>query len=99
MPAGPSHDPGLAAARAAERDQANIVLDLSANIVHDAGIERIPAMTTYTITIERISTGETAPSMVTRQASEAAARAYAEAAIAAQPDAADLRVHAIAARG
>ena len=54
---------------------------------------------TYTITIERISTGETAPSMVTRQASEAAARAYAEAAIAAQPDAADYRVHAIAARG
>jgi hypothetical protein len=55
-------------------------------------------MTTWTITIERISTGYTAPTMVTRQDSESAARAYAEAAIAAQPDAADLRVHAIAAR-
>jgi hypothetical protein len=98
MPARPAPDAGLAAARAAERDQANIVLDLGANIVHDAGIERIPAMTTFTITIERISTGETAPTLVTRQTTEAAARTYAEAAIAAQPDAADYRVHAIVAR-
>jgi hypothetical protein len=35
----------------------------------------------YTITLERISTGERAGSMVTRQASEAAARTYAEDAI------------------
>jgi hypothetical protein len=53
---------------------------------------------TYTITIERISTGETAPSMVTRQPNEQAARAYAELAIAAQRDGSDLRVHSIAVR-
>jgi hypothetical protein len=38
-------------------------------------------MNVYYITLEPISTGERAWSMVTRQASEAAARAYAEAAI------------------
>lgn len=52
-------------------------------------------MNVYTITIERISTGERSPSMVTRQNSEQDARAYAEAAIAQHPD---LRVHAIEAR-
>ncbi len=50
---------------------------------------------TYTIILERISTGERSPSMVTRQETEDAARAYAEAAIAREPD---LRVHAIEAR-
>jgi hypothetical protein len=35
-------------------------------------------MTVYRITLECISTGERAPSMVTRQASEDAARAYAD---------------------
>ena len=55
-------------------------------------------MCTFTITIERVTTGETAPSLVTRQPDEAAARAYAEAAIAAQADAADLRVHSISER-
>jgi hypothetical protein len=44
----------------------------------------------YTITLERISTGEWAGSMVTRQASEEAARAYAEDAILRSPDAGDL---------
>jgi hypothetical protein len=49
-------------------------------------------MTVYTITLERISTGETAPSMLHRCASESEARTYAENAIAGQPD---LRVHSI----
>jgi hypothetical protein len=44
----------------------------------------------YFITLERISTGERAPSMVTRQASEDAARAYAQDAIRQSPDAGDL---------
>ena len=53
-------------------------------------------METYRITIERVSTGERAPSMVVRKASEDEAREYAEAAIrqSATPD--DLRVAAIA---
>jgi hypothetical protein len=46
----------------------------------------------YYITLERISTGERASSMVTRQASEAAARAYAQDAIRQSPDADDLWV-------
>lgn len=50
---------------------------------------------TFTIVLERISTGERSPSMLTRQPTEAAARAYAEAAIAGQPD---LRVAEIIAR-
>lgn len=50
---------------------------------------------TYTIILERISTGERSPSMVTRQENEAAARAYAEAAIAKEPD---LRVAQIVTR-
>lgn len=52
-------------------------------------------MNVYTITIERISTGEKSPSMLTRQATEEAARAYAVAAIAKEPD---LRVAEIKAR-
>ena len=52
-------------------------------------------MNVYTITIERISTGEKSPSMITRQLTEEAARAYAEAAIAKEPD---LRVAEIKAR-
>ena len=43
-------------------------------------------MNVYTITLERISTGERAGSMVTRQASEDAARAYAEDAIRGAPE-------------
>ena len=52
-------------------------------------------MNVYTIVLERISTGEQSPSMVTRQENEEAARAYAEAAIAREPD---LRIAAINAR-
>lgn len=52
-------------------------------------------MNVYRITLERISTGETAPSMVTRQASEEEAREYAENAIKSDPD---LRVFKISAR-
>lgn len=52
----------------------------------------------YTITLERISTGERAASMVTRQASEGAARAYAEDAIRQSPDLDDLWVVAVEAR-
>ena len=52
----------------------------------------------YTITLERISTGEKAASMITRQVSEAAARAYAENAIRQSPDADDLWVVAVEAR-
>jgi hypothetical protein len=52
----------------------------------------------YTITLERISTGERTASMVTRQASEDAARAYAEDAIRESPDAGDLWVVAVEAR-
>jgi hypothetical protein len=52
-------------------------------------------MNTYRITLERISTGEKAPSMIVRQPSEEAAREYAEKAIAGQLD---LRVAEIAAR-
>lgn len=52
-------------------------------------------MNTYTIILEQISTGKTVPSMIVRKATEAEARAYAEAAIADQPD---LRVFKIEAR-
>jgi hypothetical protein len=52
----------------------------------------------YTITLERISTGERAASMVTRQVSEDAARAYAQDAIRQSPDAGDLWVVAVEAR-
>ena len=52
-------------------------------------------MTVYTIVLERIGTGEPLLSIVTRQDNEAAARAYAEAAIA---QSADLRVVDIHAR-
>jgi hypothetical protein len=52
-------------------------------------------MDTYTIVLERIGTGEPSLSIVTRQNNEAAARAYAEAAIAQSPD---LRVVDIQAR-
>jgi hypothetical protein len=55
-------------------------------------------MTVYRITLERISTGERAGSMVTRQASEAAARAYAEDAIRGAPEPDDLRVVGVEAR-
>jgi hypothetical protein len=52
----------------------------------------------YTITLERISTGERAPSMVTRQANEGAARIYAEDAIRGSPEPDDLRVVEVKAR-
>jgi hypothetical protein len=52
----------------------------------------------YTITLERISTGERAASMVTRQASEDAARAYAQDAIRQSPGEGDLWVVAVEAR-
>jgi hypothetical protein len=55
-------------------------------------------MGVYYITLERISTGEWAASMVTRQASEDAARAYAEAAILHSPDTGDLWVVKVEAR-
>jgi hypothetical protein len=43
-------------------------------------------MNVYTIVLERIGTGEPSLSIVTRQDTEEAARAYAEAAIARSPD-------------
>jgi len=43
-------------------------------------------MNVYTIVLERIGTGEPLLSIVTRQDNEAAARAYAEAAMAQSPD-------------
>ena len=55
-------------------------------------------MNVYYITLERISTGEQVGSMVTRQANEDAARAYAEEAILHSPDADDLWVIAVEAR-
>jgi hypothetical protein len=55
-------------------------------------------MTAYQITLERITTGERAPSMVTRQSSEAAARAFAEDAIRGSPEPDDLRVVEVEAR-
>jgi hypothetical protein len=55
-------------------------------------------MTVYRVTLERISTGERAGSMVTRQASEEAARAYAEDAIRSAPEPNDLRIVAVEAR-
>jgi hypothetical protein len=55
-------------------------------------------MNVWTITLERVSTGEQSFSMVTRQASEADARAYAEAAIRGSPEPDDLRVVALEAR-
>jgi hypothetical protein len=54
-------------------------------------------MTVFTIWLRRISTGETAPSMVTRQASEAAARDYAEKALK-DANETDLEVHEVRAR-
>jgi hypothetical protein len=55
-------------------------------------------MNVYRITLERVSTGERASSMVTRQASEDAARSYADDAIRQSPDADDLWVVAGEAR-
>jgi hypothetical protein len=55
-------------------------------------------MNVYYITLERISTGERASSMVTRQANEDAARAYAQDAIRQSPDADDLWVVEVEAR-
>ena len=55
-------------------------------------------MNVHYITLERISTGERARSMVTRQASEEAARAYTQAAIRDAGEAADLCVVAVEAR-
>jgi len=52
-------------------------------------------MTVYIVILERISTGEKTPSMLTRQASMEAALAYAEAAVKDQPD---LRVAEVRAR-
>ena len=57
------------------------------------GLQRAVAqMTVFTIWIERISTGEKAPTFLRRAATEADARAYAEMLIA---DDADLRVSAV----
>jgi hypothetical protein len=55
-------------------------------------------MNVYYITLERISTGERAGSMVTRQASEHAARAYTQAAIRDAGEADDLWAVAVEAR-
>ena len=49
-------------------------------------------MNTYTITLQRISTGEITPTLICRFETEAEARAYAEGAIAMQSDTADLRI-------
>ena len=49
-------------------------------------------MNTYTIIVERISTGERAPSLVTRQTTEQAARDYAETAIKTTGTPGDLRI-------
>jgi hypothetical protein len=57
-----------------------------------------PRGRTFTPSLERISTGERAASMVTRQVSEDAARAYAQDAIRQSPDAGDLWVVAVEAR-
>jgi hypothetical protein len=59
-----------------------------------ARIEDMEVMT-YTIHLEQISTGIVSPSMLVRKASEAEARAYAQAAIAGYPD---LRIARIEAR-
>jgi hypothetical protein len=55
-------------------------------------------MNVYTITLEEIATGRTAPSMVTRQPDEAAARAYAEDALRQAGRDGELHVFAIAVR-
>jgi hypothetical protein len=55
-------------------------------------------MNVYTITLERISTGERAGSMLTRQVSEEATWGYAQDAIRQSPDAGDLWVVAVEAR-
>ena len=49
----------------------------------------------FTISLENTKTGEVAPSMIVRKATEVEAREYAEDAIANHPD---LRVHSIASR-
>jgi hypothetical protein len=51
-------------------------------------------MNVYTIVLERIGTGEPLLSIVTRQDNEAAARAYAEAAMAQSPDLRVVDIHA-----
>lgn len=55
-------------------------------------------MTVFTITLEEIATGRRSPSMVTRQATEAAAREYAENAIIQASKQNELRVAEIVAR-
>ena len=55
-------------------------------------------MNVYHITLEEIATGRTAPSMVTRQPDEAAARAYAEDAIRQCGKVGEFRVSAITVR-
>jgi hypothetical protein len=55
-------------------------------------------MNVYHITLEEIATGRTAPSMVTRQPDEAAARAYAEDAIRQCGKVGEVRVSAITVR-
>ena len=51
-------------------------------------------MNVYTIVLERIGAGEPLLSIVTRQDNEAAARAYAEAAMAQSPDLRVVDIHA-----
>jgi hypothetical protein len=81
-------DAGLAACRA----------DLAASTARIIQTIAAPWRTNvYTITLERISTGERAAAMVTRQVSEEAARAYAQDAIR-RPNAGDLWVVAVEAR-
>lgn len=55
-------------------------------------------MQVFTITLERLSTGEKAPSLLFRGETETAAREYVQSIIDRQPDASDLRVFSITAR-
>jgi hypothetical protein len=70
----------------------------SNEVCHDKLFAVLPRRAVYYITLERISTGEQAQSLVTRQASEEAARANAEDAIRQSPDAGDLWVVDVEAR-
>jgi hypothetical protein len=55
-------------------------------------------MNVYTITLERVSTGETAPSLLHHCEAEGEARAYVEGVIAMQMDANDQRIAEIKVR-
>jgi hypothetical protein len=83
---------------AVEAELAACRADLTASTARIIQTIAAPWTNVYTITLERISTGERAASMVTRQASEEAARAYAQDAIRQSPDADDLWVVSVEAR-